>query len=55
MDFRFAPYVLFVTPLFVALLIPVLTSYPLFFAFMGDMLGVDASRIRRIFRDPRGH
>ncbi|NOZ79842.1 MAG: formate hydrogenlyase subunit 4 [Acidobacteria bacterium] len=37
--FRAAPYVVFVTPLFVALLIPVLTSYPLFFAFMGDMLG----------------
>src|SRR5271163_6584 len=37
--FRFAPYVIFVTPIFVALLIPVLTSYPLFFAFMGDMLG----------------
>ncbi len=26
-------------PIFVALLIPVLTGYPLFFAFMGDMLG----------------
>lgn len=38
--FRFTPYILFVTPIFVALLIPVLTSYPLFFAFMGDMLGV---------------
>ena len=37
--FRFTPYVVFVTPIFVALLIPVLTSYPLFFAFMGDMLG----------------
>src|SRR5271170_1878668 len=37
--FRFAPYIVFVTPIFVALLIPVLTSYPLFFAFMGDMLG----------------
>jgi formate hydrogenlyase subunit 4 len=37
--FRFTPYVIFVTPIFVALLIPVLTSYPLFFAFMGDMLG----------------
>src|SRR5271163_121283 len=37
--FRFAPYVIFVTPIFVALLIPVLTRYPLFFAFMGDMLG----------------
>ena len=37
--FRFAPYVIFVTPIFVTLLIPVLTSYPLFFAFMGDMLG----------------
>ena len=37
--FRFTPYVVFVTPIFVTLLIPVLTSYPLFFAFMGDMLG----------------
>ena len=37
--FRFTPYLVFVTPIFVALLIPVLTSYPLFFAFMGDMLG----------------
>ena len=26
-------------PIFVTLLIPVLTNYPLFFAFMGDMLG----------------
>jgi formate hydrogenlyase subunit 4 len=37
--FRAAPYVAFVAPIFVATLIPVLTSYPLFFAFMGDMLG----------------
>jgi formate hydrogenlyase subunit 4 len=37
--FRFTPYIAFVTPIFVALLIPVLTDYPLFFAFMGDMLG----------------
>jgi formate hydrogenlyase subunit 4 len=37
--FRFTPYVIFVTPIFVTLLIPVLTRYPLFFAFMGDMLG----------------
>lgn len=37
--FRVTPYVVFVAPLFVALLIPVLTDYPLFFAFMGDMLG----------------
>jgi formate hydrogenlyase subunit 4 len=37
--FRFTPYLVFVTPIFVALLIPVLTDYPLFFAFMGDMLG----------------
>jgi len=37
--FRFAPYMVFVTPIFVVLLIPVLTTYPLFFAFMGDMLG----------------
>ncbi len=38
--FRAAPYVAFTTPVFVALLIPVLTRYPLFFAFMADMLGV---------------
>jgi formate hydrogenlyase subunit 4 len=38
--FRAAPYVAFAAPVFVALLIPVLTRYPLFFAFMGDMLGV---------------
>jgi formate hydrogenlyase subunit 4 len=37
--FRFTPFMVFVTPIFVALLIPVLTGYPLFFAFMGDMLG----------------
>ena len=37
--FRTAPYVAFSAPIFVALLIPVLTRYPLFFAFMGDMLG----------------
>lgn len=37
--FRFTPYLAFITPIFVTLLIPVLTSYPLFFAFMGDMLG----------------
>jgi formate hydrogenlyase subunit 4 len=37
--FRFTPYVVFITPIFVTLLIPVLTAYPLFFAFMGDMLG----------------
>ena len=36
---RFTPYLVFVAPLLVALLIPVLTDYPLFFAFMGDMLG----------------
>lgn len=37
--FRFTPYVVFVAPIFVTTLIPILTSYPLFFAFMGDMLG----------------
>jgi formate hydrogenlyase subunit 4 len=37
--FRFTPYIVFVAPIFVTLLIPVLTTYPLFFAFMGDMLG----------------
>ena len=29
--FRFTPYIVFITPIFVALLIPVLTNYPLFF------------------------
>jgi formate hydrogenlyase subunit 4 len=37
--FRFTPYIVFVTPIFVSLLIPVLTNFPLFFAFMGDMIG----------------
>lgn len=37
--FRFTPYLVFAAPILVTLLIPVLTSYPLFFAFMGDMLG----------------
>ena len=36
--FRITPYVVFITPLFVTILIPVLTDYPLAFAFMGDML-----------------
>jgi formate hydrogenlyase subunit 4 len=34
------PYVIFVVPLIVTLLIPVLTDFPLFFAFVGDMLAV---------------
>jgi Formate hydrogenlyase subunit 4 len=38
--FRFAPIVAFVMPMFVVLLIPALTAYPLFFAFMGDMVAV---------------
>ena len=37
--FRFTPYIVFATPIFVTLLIPVLTAYPLFFAFMADMVG----------------
>lgn len=36
--FRFAPYLVFVAPISVVVLIPVLTDYPLAFAFMGDML-----------------
>ncbi|HVC33380.1 MAG TPA: NADH-quinone oxidoreductase subunit H [Chloroflexota bacterium] len=36
--FRVAPYLAFVTPLAVCTLIPVLTAYPLPYAFMGDML-----------------
>lgn len=38
--FRFAPIIAFVMPMFVVLLIPALTAYPLFFAFMGDMVAV---------------
>jgi formate hydrogenlyase subunit 4 len=38
--FRATPYIVFATPLFVALLIPVLTAHPLFLAFMADMVGV---------------
>ena len=37
--FTFAPYIYFTVPLVVVLLIPVLTTFPLFMAFMGDMLG----------------
>ncbi len=37
--FRVTPYLVFMAPIFVTLLIPVLTSYPLFWAFMGDMVG----------------
>ncbi len=37
--FRVTPYVVFVAPIFVTLLIPVLTAYPLFWAFMADMVG----------------
>ncbi|NOX15848.1 MAG: formate hydrogenlyase subunit 4 [Epsilonproteobacteria bacterium] len=37
--FRFTPYIVFITPIFVTLLIPVLTDYPLFWAFMSDMVG----------------
>jgi formate hydrogenlyase subunit 4 len=36
--FRVTPYIVFVVPLAVTLLIPVLTNFPLFFAFAGDML-----------------
>lgn len=38
--FRFAPFIQFVMPIFVVLLIPALTAFPLFFAFMGDMIAV---------------
>ncbi|MGQ9824836.1 MAG: respiratory chain complex I subunit 1 family protein [Desulfotomaculales bacterium] len=37
--FRVTPLVVFAAPLVVTLLIPVITGYPLFWAFMGDMLG----------------
>jgi len=36
--FRVAPLFTFITPLVVAMLIPVLTGFPLPYAFMGDML-----------------
>ena len=36
--FRTAPYVIFVVPLTITMLIPVLTNFPLFMAFAGDML-----------------
>lgn len=36
--FRTAPYLVFVVPLIITLLIPVLTNFPLFLAFAGDML-----------------
>jgi len=36
--YRVAPVFTFITPLIVAMLIPVLTAYPLPYAFMGDML-----------------
>ena len=36
--FQITPYLVFITPIFVTILIPVLTDYPLAFAFMGDML-----------------
>lgn len=36
--FSTAPYIVFLVPLVITLLIPVLTSFPLFFAFAGDML-----------------
>jgi formate hydrogenlyase subunit 4 len=36
--FHAAPIFSFITPLIVAMLIPVLTAYPLPYAFMGDML-----------------
>lgn len=37
--FRVTPYIVFVAPILVSLLIPVLTCYPLFWAFMADMVG----------------
>lgn len=37
--FRATPYVCFAAPVLVTLLIPVLTDFPLTWAFMGDMLG----------------
>jgi formate hydrogenlyase subunit 4 len=37
--FRFAPIISFTMPLFVVALVPALTTFPLTFAFMGDMVG----------------
>jgi formate hydrogenlyase subunit 4 len=37
--FRVTPLVVFAAPVVVTLLIPVITGFPLFWAFMGDMLG----------------
>lgn len=37
--FRITPWVVFAAPIVVTLLIPVITGFPLFWAFMGDMLG----------------
>lgn len=36
--FRFCPYLYFAAPLVVAILIPVFTGFPLYWAFAGDML-----------------
>ncbi|MDQ7092346.1 NADH-quinone oxidoreductase subunit H [Desulfosporosinus sp. PR] len=36
--YRIAPYIYFAAPLIVAMLIPVLTAFPLYMAFAGDML-----------------
>lgn len=38
--FRATPYLVFIVPLVITLLIPVLTDFPLFFAFAGDMVAV---------------
>jgi formate hydrogenlyase subunit 4 len=38
--FRLTPYLVFIVPLTVTMLIPVLTDFPLFFAFAGDMVAV---------------
>jgi formate hydrogenlyase subunit 4 len=38
--FRFAPIIHFAMPIFVVMLIPALTDYPLFLAFAGDMIAV---------------
>ena len=41
--FHATPYLVFTTPIFVTLLIPVLTRFPLFFAFAGDMLAAGSA------------
>ena len=47
--FRFTPYLAFVVPIFVTLLIPVLTSYPLFLLSWVTCSGPDLSSRSAVF------